>query len=358
MKFGPVTLDLAEGAILAHSLRLDGAKLPKGHVLTAADVAALRAASVEHVVAARLEVDDVEENTAAQRLAQALAPEPAKLGLRLSGAGAGRVNLIADRPGIVRLDAARLHAVNAVDPMITVATLPDLARVEPGTMLATIKIISYAVPQTALDLACAAARDALHVAAPVLRTATLIETTLEGDAPENVPDKGRRVTQMRLERLGLTLTDRVIVRHDALDIGAALQHAPGDLLLILTASATSDAHDTAPEGLRAAGGQVTRFGMPVDPGNLLFLGHLGKKPVLGLPGCARSPALNGADWVLERVACGMDIGAQDIAAMGVGGLLKEIPSRPRPRPRRAAEKRADGQAGQKDGKTGGDAGAA
>ncbi|MFD1509341.1 molybdopterin-binding protein [Lacimonas salitolerans] len=348
MKFGPVPLDQAEGAILAHSLRLDVARLPKGHVLTAADIATLRAASVDQVTVARLDAGDIQENAAAHRLAQALAPDPVSQGLRLSGAGAGRVNLIADRPGIVRLDVQRLHAINAIEPMITVATLPDLARVDPGTMLATIKIISYAVPQTALDAACADAAGALRVSAPVFRTATLIETTLDGDAP----DKGRRVTQTRLERLGLTLTDRVIVRHDATEIAAAVQQAPGQVLLILTASATSDAHDTAPEGLRAAGGQVVRFGMPVDPGNLLFLGHLGDKPVLGLPGCARSPALNGADWVLERVVCGIDIGGQDIAAMGVGGLLKEIPSRPRPR--RAADAQADTQAG----KPGKDAGAA
>ena len=71
--------------------------------------------------------------------------------------------------------------------------------------------------------------------------------------------------------------------------------------------------------------------MPVDPGNLLVLGEMGTRPVIGLPGCARSPALNGADWVLERVVCGIDVGAEDIAAMGVGGLLKEIPTRPQPR---------------------------
>jgi molybdenum cofactor cytidylyltransferase len=53
--------------------------------------------------------------------------------------------------------------------------------------------------------------------------------------------------------------------------------------------------------------------------------------VIGLPGCARSPALNGADWVLERLACGLALTDDDIAAMGVGGLLKEIPIRPQPR---------------------------
>ncbi|MEL7093380.1 MAG: molybdopterin biosynthesis protein, partial [Pseudomonadota bacterium] len=99
----------------------------------------------------------------------------------------------------------------------------------------------------------------------------------------------------------------------------------------LTASATSDPAHVAPEGLRAAGGRVEAYGMPVDPGNLLFFGWLGTKPVIGLPGCARSPALNGADWVLERLICGVDLRQADISTMGVGGLLKEIPTRPRPR---------------------------
>jgi molybdenum cofactor cytidylyltransferase len=103
------------------------------------------------------------------------------------------------------------------------------------------------------------------------------------------------------------------------------------MVLILTGSATSDPRDVGPEAVRRAGGEVLHVGMPVDPGNLLFLARLGEMPVIGLPGCARSPALNGADWVLERVICGVPVGPAEIAAMGVGGLLKEIPTRPRPR---------------------------
>ena len=83
--------------------------------------------------------------------------------------------------------------------------------------------------------------------------------------------------------------------------------------------------------MRRAGGHVARFGMPVDPGNLLFHGALATRPVIGLPGCARSPSLNGADWVLERYACGLQVTDADIAAMGVGGLLKEIAQRGHPR---------------------------
>ena len=340
MKFGPVPLDQALGAVLAHSARAaeppyDGGRsyrIAKGTRLGPQHIADLRAEGVGMITVARLDPGDVDENAAALALARALVPEPAAQGLHLAAAGAGRVNLVADHAGIVALDAARLAALNLVDPMITVATLAPFARVAAEAMVATIKIIAYAVPQAALAAACAQAcapaGGAIRLCPPVYASASLIETAIGRDTP---PDKGRRVTQARLARFGLALTDRVVVAHDAGAIATALRAAPGEVLLILTASATSDARDTAPEGLRAAGGRLIRFGMPVDPGNLLFLGMLDQKPVIGLPGCARSPAMNGADWVLERVICGLDITAQDIAAMGVGGLLKEIPTRPRPR---------------------------
>jgi molybdenum cofactor cytidylyltransferase len=77
--------------------------------------------------------------------------------------------------------------------------------------------------------------------------------------------------------------------------------------------------------------------MPVDPGNLLLLAHLGDRPVLGLPGCARSPKLNGFDWVLERLAAGIPLTRQDIMGMGVGGLLTEISTRPQPREAKPAK---------------------
>jgi len=126
----------------------------------------------------------------------------------------------------------------------------------------------------------------------------------------------------------------VIVQHRVAPLAEAISECNADMILILTGSATSDAMDVAPEALRAAGGEVTRFGMPVDPGNLLFIGRLQGAEVIGLPGCARSMALNGADWVLSRLACGLAVTSADIAGMGVGGLLKEIPSRPMPRTRK------------------------
>ena len=325
MRFGPVPLPEAVGAILAHSIAVPGGRLRKGLRLDAAHVAQLRQAGLSEVTAARLDPGDMDEDAAAAALAMALAE--GRGGIRQSAPGTGRVNLIAEGPGVVRLDTDALRAANAIDPMITVATLPDLCQIGRGGMIATIKIISYAVAGDLVGRACDISRGAVTLAAPQHRSATLIVTETAAGAG----DKGVAAIEARLNALDMTLAQLLHCPHEAESLARALGSAKGDIILILTASATSDTHDTAPEALRMAGGSVTRFGMPVDPGNLLFLGHLGARPVIGLPGCARAPALNGADWVLSRVACGIDVTSADIAAMGVGGLLKEIPSRPMPR---------------------------
>lgn len=324
MKFGPVPVAQVEGAVLAHSVPLAKGRLRKGRVLSREDVAALAAAGHDEVTVATLDAGDVGEDAAAEALAAAVQGT----GVSVTKPFTGRVNLLAEGPGVAVLDVAALEAVNAVHPMITIATVPPMQQMAGGGMMATIKMISYAVEGPALEAALVAAgEDAIALHQPVLRTATLIITEIPGGAG----DKGRGAIEGRLTALNVTLEKVVMVPHCADALRDALAAAGSDLVLILTGSATSDPEDVAPAALRLAGGTVARFGMPVDPGNLLFLGNLGTQQVIGLPGCARSPALNGADWVLSRVICGVPVSAADIAGMGVGGLLKEIPTRPQPR---------------------------
>lgn len=328
MKFGPVKVEQAQGTVLAHSVALGARRrLRKGRVLDANDIAALTGAGIEAVTVARLEDGDVFENDAARDLADALVPDPSDQHLRVTEAFTGRVNLLAEGPGVAVLDVAALEAVNRIHPMITLATVPPFQQMANGGMVATIKIISYAVPQDALAEACAVARAALRLAPPVINKVRLIITDTEGGAGS----KGQKAIEDRVAAFGLKLAAPQIVAHEEAALARALRDQPQGLTLILTGSATSDIEDVAPAALRLAGGDVARFGMPVDPGNLLFLGNFSEYPVIGLPGCARSPALNGVDWVLARVICGIEVTDGDIAAMGVGGLLKEIPTRPQPR---------------------------
>ncbi|MCK0167154.1 molybdopterin-binding protein [Jannaschia sp. S6380] len=317
MRFGPVPLDRAEGAVLAHSVALPDGRLRKGKILTRDAIDRLRGAGLTRVTVARLDPGDVPENAAAARLAHALAGR----GLTVREAATGRANLHADGPGILAVDGAAITAANVVDPLITIATLPPWQRVAAGTMAATVKIISYAVGADRLAEAMAAATAALSLCPPVIGRAALIVTTLPGGATASA------AVTTRLDRMGVAC-DVHEVPHDVAPLAAALQRVDAPLRLILTASATSDLGDVAPAALRRADGTVTRFGMPVDPGNLMMLGKLDGAHVVGLPGCARSPALNGADWILERAICGIPVTDAEIAAMGVGGLLKEIPTRP------------------------------
>ena len=326
MKFGAVSLDQAVGAVLAHSLAVEGSRIRKGRVLGPDDITALEKAGYDDIIVARLEPGDLAEDAAAAALADALVRDPALAGLRLSKPHAGRVNIYSDVVGCVALDVEKVHAINGVDTSITLATVAPFARMAPSGMVATVKIISYGVERSGLDQAAALASGAIAMRPVVFQTASLIVTKSSPDSEEI----GHRAIVKRLSSL-LMQCDVRYVLHEQSAITQAISNASGDVILILTASATSDEKDVAPQAVREAGGHITRFGIPVDPGNLLFLGQLGARPVIGLPGCARSPALNGADWILERVVCGVPPGPADMAAMGVGGLLKESPARGMPR---------------------------
>lgn len=328
MEFGAVPVREALGAVLAHSVALTDGRLRKGRVVGEEDVAALEASGIERVTVARLGPGDMGEDEAARILAEALV---AGSGLSLTKPFTGRVNILADEIGLAMLDVDKLDAVNAVDDMVTLATVPPWHRMSVKGMVGTVKIIAYGAPRESVERAAEIGRGAIRLAPIRARTADLIVTRHDAGSSEE-KGKGLKAIEGRLDGLGMTLASSVACEHETTAVADALGTTAADMVLILTASATSDPRDVGPEAVRRAGGEVTRFGMPVDPGNLLFYGTLADgRPVIGLPGCARSPALNGADWVLERLAAGLAPTSAEIAAMGVGGLLKEVPMRKQPR---------------------------
>lgn len=331
MKFGPVPLDEAEGAILAHSGMVGEKRFRKARVLTAEDVADMRAAGMSEVIVAVLDENDIEENHAATRITEAL---------RFTGADAkpaatGRVNIFARTDGIFAVDKALIDAANRVDPDVTIATLAEYAPVIAGQMVATVKIIPFAVSAAVIDQIVELAKDrtafAVHSYRP--QTVGVVQTTLP-TLKDSVLDKTLKVTEARLARSGSRISDEKRTPHEPGAVAAAIEELANDadMVLVFGASAMSDPEDDViPAAIRASGGTVFRSGMPVDPGNLFVLGERRGKPVLGAPGCARSPKANGFDWVLDRMSAGIKVTGDDIAAMGVGGLLMEIPSRPEPR---------------------------
>ena len=341
MRFGPVALAEAEGAILAHTVRLSAGALKKGTVLDAAAIARLRDDGIADVVAAVLEPGDVGEDAAAARLARRLA----SASVRADAAFTGRANLFAETAGVLVVDRDAVDRLNRIHPSVTLATLPAFEAVEAGRMVATAKIIPFAVPAEVMARAESvldAAPGMLSVAPFAPMKVGVVSTLLPGLKP-TIVDKTLRILEDRLASAGARIVAEERVPHEAAALAGALHRlseAGAELLIVFGASAVVDRHDVIPEAIEAAGGGVEHFGMPVDPGNLLLLGRLDGKRVIGAPGCARSPKENGFDWVLHRTLAGLDVTADDIVGLGVGGLLMEIVSRPQPRAEPVVEREA------------------
>lgn len=329
MRFGPLAVGDALGAVLAHTTRAGERVLKKGRVLAAADLAALAAAGLAQVVCAVLAPGEIDEDAAAAAVAEALGGGA----LRLDHTGTGRTNLHAATGGVVDVDPAAIAAANAVGEAIAISTLAAYAPVAAGDLVATVKVIPFAVPGAEVEAARAAAREGVAVRAWRGRRAGLVLTRFASTAA-SVLDRAATAQRTRLARCGATLVREERVAHDAGEVAAAIGGlvADGaDLVLVLGASAIMDRADVIPAGLERAGGRVLRFGIPVDPGNLLLLGALGDAVVLGVPGCARSLTRSGFDWVLERACAGLPLAPAALAGLGVGGLLDEGNSRPSPR---------------------------
>jgi len=347
MKFGPVPIEEAAGKILGHNVaRPDGRRLlRKGRELTAADVEALRALGRTTVYVAELEPGDVDEDTAAARLAEAVMGP----GLRMTGPSTGRANLYATVRGVVLLDPSRLARFNSF-PGITLATLTAHSVVPEGQMVATIKILPYSVP--AADVTAAVHVAAGAASAGIERTKGGSLLRVEALQPRRVglilsgaPSVRERIVhgfetalRQRLEALGSRIDrlDFVPLEDEAGEVALAEMIQAGlaaglELIVLAGETAIMDRYDIAPRAVERAGGEVVCYGAPVDPGNLLMLAYAGPVPILGAPGCARSPKANIVDQVLPRLLIGQRLDLADIIALGHGGLLEDVPERPLPR---------------------------
>lgn len=360
MIFGKFNTLEALDCILAHSLRVKDGRIRKGTRLNTNHIERLLANGIQELTVAKLEDGDVHEDEAAKQLAEILLGE----GVKLGRATTGRVNCYANTVGLFTIPKARLLAINNISETITVSTLPENRWVEAGKMVATIKIIPYAVAhdtlESALQVCCTAlsssnktySRDQMlqdklcvHEAKP--RSAYLLQTTMP-DMSTAIIDKTERVTIRRLALRKVQILDASTCLHDIKALAHSLKRLadqnsmvtensiegtppPNNWILISGASAISDRRDVIPQAVEEAGGTITRCGIPVDPGNLLMLGQIKNSTVIGIPGCARSPKQNGLDLFMDRLACNLPITKDWINSLAIGGLMDEILDRPTPR---------------------------
>jgi len=339
MKFGPTPIEQAEGKILGHNIAgLDGRRvLRKGKPLTAEEIKKLQELGRSMVYVAEFEPDDVDENTAALRVAQAAMGK----GLRFTGPSTGRVNIKSSGQGILRVNATRLTRLNECDG-ITLATLATHTAVQPGRTVATVKVIPFAVPEAIVSNAEQIASENGSIIRldeiPPRQVALIFSGS--PTARQRILDGFDPPLRTRLESLGARIQSIDFVpledEQGEIELAEMLQtHQSNDIDMIILAGETAimDRYDIAPRAVEKAGGEITCFGVPVDPGNLLMVSYLGDIPVLGAPGCARSRKMNIIDWVLPRLLAGDRLTRADILSLGHGGLLEDVPERPMPRSR-------------------------
>jgi hypothetical protein len=284
------------------------------------------------IYVAELAPDDLDEDESARRVTQVAMGA----GLRASGPASGRVNLLAAFPGVARVAVDKLARLNENEG-ITLATVAAHSPVRARQMTATIKIIPFAIPSQTIQAVESVPGPIVWVDPLIPQPVGLIlsgSLSVRARVQEdfNAPLKGRIVS------LGseVKFEDYIPLEDESgeAELAAALarQRAAGARLIVLAGeTAVMDRYDILPRAIERAGGTITCFGAPVDPGNLLLIGYLGDAPILGAPGCARSRKANVVDWILPRLLVGDKLTRADVIALGHGGLLEEIPERPMPR---------------------------
>ena len=332
VKFGPVPVDDALGSVLAHKLvDANGKKLlSKGTQLSDAHLETLKAQGLSEVIVASLAPDDLHENEAAERIGQAIVGD----GIRMLSAGSGRASLVSTVNGPLRVNVPVLQHLNNIDEGITIATLREHTLVQEGALVGLVKVIPFAIPQArVIDVESVTDRSAPILAVhPLRKCSAALIISGPASAQKNLTNAFEAPTRTRLENLNSHLECLEYVPHNDEAVAEAIRrHAARDLILIASISAIIDHNDVVPSALALAGGSVTHFGVPVDPGSLMMLGYIGNNPVLGMPGCVRSLKTNIIDWVLPRLIAGEHLTRADIVMMGHGGLLEDISERPFPR---------------------------
>ncbi len=332
MKFGDVPIAESVGAILAHKLYDSGGRMifNKGHVIVEADIDRLRQQKLEMITVTQLSDADLHEDLAAERIGIAVSGE----NVNWRTPGVGRANLTAGKRGVLHVNVPALELVNNIYDGITIATLREYTLVNEGDMVALVKVVPFGVPSARVvdvEQISQSTSAILRVKPLQEKTVALIISGTESTR-DRLMNSFIEPVRKRIEGWGSILLEPVFVLHNVDAIAEAIRdHDKSDMIIVASISAIIDRDDVVPTALTQAGGSITLHGVPVDPGTLLMMGYLGEIPVVGAPGCIKSPKTNVIDWILPRLLTGERITRANLVSMGHGGLLQDIPDRPMPR---------------------------
>ena len=315
----------AAGHVLCHDLtqiipgQYKDARFRKGHIVRPEDIPVLLSMGKEHLYVWERTPGLLHEDEAAERLRllcqnQYMHPTPVK---------EGKIELIADRDGLFRVDVERLNAVNDVEELM-IATRHTNTAVHQGDKLAGTRVIPLVIREEVLRTAEArAGKEPLLSLTPwKLKTCGLITTGSEV-AKGLIRDSFTPVIVDKLAAYGITVTEHCLPGDDrgAITAAALEFQKKGVDLVLCTGGMSVDPDDRTPGAIRDTGAEVVSYGAPVLPGAMFLLAYFADGvPILGLPGCVMYAGATVFDLVLPRIAAGVRISRSEIKAMGHGGL--------------------------------------
>lgn len=319
-----VTVEKAIGTVLAHDLtqiipgEYKGPKFKKGHVITAEDIPVLLSMGKKHLFVLEKDDTDVHENEASLRIASKAAGN----GIRLTEPAEGKIELIADMDGLLKIDRERLYELVSQDE-IMFATIHDNIVVRKGEKLAGTRIIPLFVAEEIMQKAEAVLADE-----PIIKIVPLKEmkvgvvTTGSEVYSGLIKDAFGPVLVKKFGALGSKVEKQFFADDDEEMIADCIRQLvdEGMDIIGITGGMSVDPDDRTPSGIRKAGGEVISYGAPVLPGAMFMLSYIGKVPVVGLPGCVMYSRTSVFDLIVPRLLAGEKITKADINKLAVGGL--------------------------------------
>lgn len=324
-----IPVEEAIGMVLAHDLtrivpgEFKGRVFQKGHVISMEDIPLLLDIGKRHIYVLELNDDEMHEDDAAMRMAEAIGGGA----VVRSDVHEGKVVLKAAHAGMLWVDGARVTAMNMIDDICVSTRLP-MRHVDAGTSVAAVRPIPLVILREKVAAVCRIAEEAsmtrgiVNVIAYPEHRVHLITTGSE-ILTGRIVDKSGPILRDRLAKHGLTLERQVFVGDDESEIATAIEQAVGDgaTVVLLTGGMSVDPDDRTPSAIRRAATRVVTYGTPMLPGSMMMLAYRGETAIFGLPGAVVYDAETSFDMLLPRVLAGFAVTKQDIAGMGVGGWL-------------------------------------
>lgn len=320
-----VKVEDAVGMVLAHDLtrivpgEFKGAAFKKGHIIREEDLSLLKSMGKNHIYILEINPDLLHENEAAERMAKAAAGK----NLLLSEPTEGKVNFIAAKPGLLKLNLKVLEEINAVE-MVILATLHNNTPVKEGQIVAGTRVIPLIIEKDKIEQVekyCAAGFPLIWV--EELRSLKIGIVVTGTEVYEGrIEDRFGPVLADKVKNYGSSLLDIRYASDDVETIKSEIFKLIGEgAELIMTSGGMSvDADDVTPTAIRGTADEVITYGSPVLPGAMFMLAYKGDIPILGVPACGMFYKITVLDLVLPRLLTGERLKRSDLTKMAHGGL--------------------------------------